>query len=475
VVVSWAYNAGTNTATASGAGSTNFAALVAADTAGGWGKFTADATGTQIKIGGFIRIGDGTNTCAFADSGKQILILSGFITATFQYVIQVNANSTLTLGLLSDLTTRQTYGGCQFVSLEATYLGTYFVAGNGTGLVYVYSCSFQASILHHVTAAGGRVWNCILSNSTMLRESTNVDAYNLTVQKSASYHGIGSCTGTFDRLMITGCANAFYCSVSVGAAAFKNAVCLGNTRVASIYGTGSTDYSLTNVDADVWAFTYSATYTGKVYRQYEFDLTITDYAGNPLATATVTLKDKNNTQIFSLTTDANGQIATQTVSRGYYAQATGNTLQDYSPHTLTITKTGYIPITRIFTFTEKTKWMAAMHAQLAGDAAAADVKTSKKFYKDDADSQQTGTLDQSDATATAEDIASGKTAYNNFSNITGTYTPPTVVPRVRVVVQEKPVYIEVPTRVEKLSLRLNEVLLKEKIDRNARIKKARGA
>jgi hypothetical protein len=41
-----------------------------------------------------------------------------------------------------------------------------------------------------------------------------------------------------------------------------------------------------------------------------------------------------------------------------------------------------------------------------------------------------------------------------------------------VVVQEKPVYVEVPTRVEKLSLRLNEVLLKEKIDRNARIKKA---
>ncbi len=46
MVVTWTYSAASNTAMASGAGSTNFAALVAADTAGGWGKFTADATGT---------------------------------------------------------------------------------------------------------------------------------------------------------------------------------------------------------------------------------------------------------------------------------------------------------------------------------------------------------------------------------------------------------------------------------------------
>jgi hypothetical protein len=54
LVVTWTYNAGTNTATASGAGSTNFAGLVAADVAGGWGKFTADASGTQILCQGKI-------------------------------------------------------------------------------------------------------------------------------------------------------------------------------------------------------------------------------------------------------------------------------------------------------------------------------------------------------------------------------------------------------------------------------------
>lgn len=61
--VTWAYNSTTNVATASGTGTTNFAALVAADTAGGWGKLTADATGTQISCAAKIVIGDGTNAC----------------------------------------------------------------------------------------------------------------------------------------------------------------------------------------------------------------------------------------------------------------------------------------------------------------------------------------------------------------------------------------------------------------------------
>jgi hypothetical protein len=63
---------------------------------------------------------------------------------------------------------------------------------------------------------------------------------------------------------------------------------------------------------------------------------------------------------------------------------------------------------------------------------------------------------------------------NSANKLTGTYTPPEVVPKTRVVFQEKPVYVEVPvpTEVEKLSLRLNKVLLEEKADRRIRINKA---
>jgi hypothetical protein len=76
-----------------------------------------------------------------------------------------------------------------------------------------------------------------------------------------------------------------------------------------------------------------------------------DKNGVAISSATVTLKDKNGTQIFSVVTDANGNIATQTVSRGYYDGAHGNTLQDCSPHTLTISKAGYQTYVSILTLT----------------------------------------------------------------------------------------------------------------------------
>jgi hypothetical protein len=52
----------------------------------------------------------------------------------------------------------------------------------------------------------------------------------------------------------------------------------------------------------------------------------------------------------------NGNIATQTVSRGYYDQPHGNTLQDYGPHTLTIIKAGYQTYIRKFTLMAGTAW-----------------------------------------------------------------------------------------------------------------------
>ena len=70
----------------------------------------------------------------------------------------------------------------------------------------------------------------------------------------------------------------------------------------------------------------------------------------------MTLKDKDNTQIFSLSTDANGQITQQNVQYGYYDQAHGDTLQAYSPHTLTVSKAGYETRTYKLTVDEKVDW-----------------------------------------------------------------------------------------------------------------------
>jgi hypothetical protein len=113
-----------------------------------------------------------------------------------------------------------------------------------------------------------------------------------------------------------------------------------------------------NCESDTWHFTPANWYgaTGKVYRQYEFDLTVTDREGNPLQGATVTLTDKNGTAVFTATTDANGAIQTQTGTKGYYDQAHGDTLQENSPHTLNVTRAGYLRYVKKFRLTQKTRW-----------------------------------------------------------------------------------------------------------------------
>jgi hypothetical protein len=106
------------------------------------------------------------------------------------------------------------------------------------------------------------------------------------------------------------------------------------------------------------------------------------------------LRDIAENTVFSVTSDAvTGAIATQVVSRGYYQRSTGNTLQDYGPFTLTITKTGKMPYTQTgIVLTEKTKLQIALRNQLTATADVSDVLAGATFYKDDVDSKLTGSL-----------------------------------------------------------------------------------
>jgi hypothetical protein len=135
----------------------------------------------------------------------------------------------------------------------------------------------------------------------------------------------------------------------------KNLVAKNVATLVRIQNSNPT-IALLNPDVDAWTFLWVNCPTAKVYRQYEFDLTATDKEGNPLEAAAVTLADKDGAVVFTATTGANGAIATQTVSRGYYQQSTGNALQEYSPHTLTIAKAGYQTYVKKFVLAEKTRW-----------------------------------------------------------------------------------------------------------------------
>ena len=95
-------------------------------------------------------------------------------------------------------------------------------------------------------------------------------------------------------------------------------------------------------------------------RQYTLNLKVLDINQNNIENATVVLKDKDDTQIFSLTTNASGEITEQTVSYGYYTQTSGSVLQSYSPHIITIKKAGYDTYKKKFTLDDKINWTIAL-------------------------------------------------------------------------------------------------------------------
>ena len=73
--------------------------------------------------------------------------------------------------------------------------------------------------------------------------------------------------------------------------------------------------------SDLWTLSdVGGPHTADVIRQYSVNLHLADIAGTNISGATVTLKDKNGTQIFSVSTGTDGKIAEQLVTHTVYDQ-----------------------------------------------------------------------------------------------------------------------------------------------------------
>jgi len=169
--------------------------------------------------------------------------------------------------------------------------------------------------------------------------SGTAEWFNLILEKGnyALSYGVGS---LFENIHVTDCYGIIWTQVIYNFNV-KNVYGRGLTKTAVLSNSWSGTGYLINADLDVWAFTWNGTCTGKVYRQYTFNLKVTEQDGTAINGATVTLKDKDDNQVFSVSTAGDGTITEQTVTRGYYGQAHGDTLQDYSPHKLIIEKAGF--------------------------------------------------------------------------------------------------------------------------------------
>ena len=367
-----------------------------------WGVVWKQAT-NQFVFDCKIVVGNTGGTASyFTDTNKQITINSGIMTAAGQNWLYVYTGGHVTFGAVKDATTKASHQGCSFYSKEATYYYTWMYDAGSVGNrdTNLYSCSIGSDGSDRMITRAFRIWNFKMFNVGVTSISTLAAGDYFNINCENTYYAIlaSSATSTFNRITMLGGRAPLRLYGNNDGVVFKNVYARNCTyifQIDEVTTAGLKSYVI-NVDSDTWAFWWSNSAGMTVFRQYEFDLTTTKYDGTPLSTVTngVAVTLTKGATVINLTTDANGKITTQTLSKGYYDQANGNTIQDAGNWTLTVTATGYIPVTRVFSLDQKTSWMCAMHAQLAGDANVGDVASNKKFYKDDADTQLTGTLTQ---------------------------------------------------------------------------------
>jgi hypothetical protein len=311
-------------------------------TQAGWGAIWNYGNNTYGLMA-FFQIGDGSTSTWFQDSLKYIVIPPGVATANNQNFIRVMTNATFQLGVLDNATYKTTKNGCAVRVLETSYYNQIINAYSGTANLYSsqFTGASAANPSYIKEQSGGivNVWNCQLMSFTNLTNLYSGTLYNVTVEGCDT--GIKDFSSPVDKTII-GPTTSYGLQVTGGSAGTISNIINRRASVSFIRAHGLTaNFNVVNADTDAWTFTFTGTCTNPVFRQYTFNLHVADINGNNISGATATLKDNGGNTVFSVITAADGTITQQTINRGYYDQAHGNTLQEYGPHTLTITKTGY--------------------------------------------------------------------------------------------------------------------------------------
>jgi len=332
-----------------------------ADQAGGWGVVSKQG-GNQFLFDCRVVIGNGSTATWFADTKKQICFTDSSVSANYQVEMDVKNNAHLRFGTLLDDSTYRTTDGVSIIVDVSSYFYIYAVATRAGSEVNLYGCYLQGvyNQVHGITVGtNNKIYECTF-NSMRIYTAVSPYSYNarrITIQRSA--YGLMfylSVAGTYEDVLVHSSGRSMYFVTIVTGGTLKDFK-LKNPVHQNIqcYDVRVPIY-LVNPTLDTWSFNWVGAQDGKIYRQYTFNLKVTEQDGTAISGATVTLKDKNDATVFSVSTAVDGTITEQTVSRGYYDQAHGDTLQDYSPHTLTIEKSGYQTYEKTFTLEQKTDW-----------------------------------------------------------------------------------------------------------------------
>jgi hypothetical protein len=321
--------------------------LYQADQGGGWGVISR-LNAWHYHITARIRLS--TNGW-FADSGK--LITYATTTQLFR-----GYNGHLTLGELVDESSKTTKNGCTILDVDATRQ-SWPIRFDQPGRCYLYGCTFGVGdetyrrYVRPQKANPTRIWNCLFIGRTELYGTpANADVWNVTSMNA--YSAFYNLQGTIDKITALDATRGLE---FFGGTLYtvSNAV-LRNCTYAIGIGSCDADIYIINLDPGSGGWTFAGGMWGAtIYRQYTVNMKVVDSSGTVINGATVTLYDKDDNEIFSVSMDAQGEIAEQTVSRGKYERSF--VLQDFSPHKLEVSKTGYITLTLEGITLEKTDWL----------------------------------------------------------------------------------------------------------------------
>ena len=328
------YNSSTNTIIIVGFNESfpcTFEDIYQADIANGWGVVSKQGD-NQYEFRCKLQIGDGTNETWLIDANKAI---SHTIDDDF---INILANGHFRCGVVVDGTNRTTKDGC-FIYTTST--NKHIIEFSDTGMLELFSTTVSAeasTIIYSMSDnTHHKIWNCNFIHTKVQGLPPLVDFYRVNWQSSLAGPRF---THTFaDDIRITNCTQGLQLTGIFTPITIKNYEMIGEDTSFRCFKLSANVYAV-NVKCK-WKVFWSFINDGKIYRQYTFTLKVVDEDGNPISSARVSVYNRSGCLEFEDITDANGRIPTHIITRGYYDQAHGSELVDFSPHTLVIEKEGY--------------------------------------------------------------------------------------------------------------------------------------
>lgn len=340
---------------------------------GKWGVLSNPLT-YQYDIYGNIIVTSGT----LSDTDKVII----FHRST-RCPIYVNGSGTATFGQLTG-----GYGqhGCSFAFSRMQYMADISAVQARYGNLNFYDCVFDCQKLTIAAALNiydSQVKGAFLFNGAGNPSST-CNIVRVHARDTCQFQSIPANT-TINGLSLYG--------------QYTNLYMYGNMTFRGVdipyylaFGGGQTNQNAYAIDSTYGAVYLAASNTNThTHIQYSFNLKVADTDGNGIENATVTLTDVDDTEVFSETTDSNGEIDEQIVEYQDWYYSGSLQHDDFSPHILTISKPGYLTQSHeitvnekkdlIFTLEESVGWIMPMGNNIFKNLDKTNIRNKFKWLK----------------------------------------------------------------------------------------------